>query len=270
MTKRLAAMGQEKYQGLAGNGHFNGVLKTWTGELSIPLRWRKPRLVFVNSMSDLFHKDVPFEFIAKCFAVMALAERHTFQILTKRPERAAEFLEWVKLQWPKLFPHGVPDYAMDANAVLQFLSDEEAGCEVSAEVDAPAWPLPNVWLGTSVEDQANVELDEVEAIEDYIATELERLGYDPDTVEVRIPTAIASDWYRKATNDFKIANVAVGRRLGQMIGEGQIHRLAKDPSHKHGRAFIWTGANWEPFIEMKDDLLERIEDHRSNDWRGKR
>ena len=117
--------------------------------------------------------------------------------------------------------------------------------------------------------QANVELDEVEAIEDYFATELERLGYNPDTDEVRIPTAIAAEWYRKATNDFKIANVAVGRRLGQMIGEGQIHRLAKNPSHKHGRAFIWTGVNWEPFVEMKDDLLERIEDHRSNDWRGK-
>src|ERR1039458_7399330 len=58
--------------------------------LRMPLRRKKPTVYFVNSMSDLFHPDVPFEFVDKVFAVMALCERHTFQVLTKRPERMAE------------------------------------------------------------------------------------------------------------------------------------------------------------------------------------
>ncbi len=60
--------------------------------LEDPLHWKKPRMVFVNSMSDLFHEDVPDEFIDKVFAVMALCPQHTFQVLTKRPERMLEVL----------------------------------------------------------------------------------------------------------------------------------------------------------------------------------
>jgi protein gp37 len=79
--------------------------------LTEPLRWKTPRRVFVNSMSDLFHEQTPDDFIDKVFAVMAKADRHTFQILTKRPERMREYAK----TW------GVP-------------------------------PMPNIWLGTSVED----------------------------------------------------------------------------------------------------------------------
>ena len=66
--------------------------------LGQPLRWRRPRLVFVNSMSDLFHEEVPFEFIDRVWAVMAEASRHTFQVLTKRPEVARE--------WADRYPQG--------------------------------------------------------------------------------------------------------------------------------------------------------------------
>ncbi len=69
--------------------------------LDQPLRWKKPRLIFVNSMSDLFHEDVPDVFIDKVFAVMALAEQHVFQVLTKRPKRMLAYLtsknEWILL-----------------------------------------------------------------------------------------------------------------------------------------------------------------------------
>lgn len=65
-------------------------LKLWPGRLSYPLRWKKPRRIFVNSMSDLFHKDVPDDFIISVFEVMALAHWHTFQVLTKRPNRMAQ------------------------------------------------------------------------------------------------------------------------------------------------------------------------------------
>jgi protein gp37 len=153
MTKRLAAMGQEKYQGLTTDKHFNGVMKTHPSTLDIPVRWKKPRKIFVNSMSDLFHKDVPFVFIAKVFAVMALTPRHTYQVLTKRPERAIEFFKWLETQWAQLFPIGPPDEVIDANVVLQFVSDAEVGCQVSDDVAAEPWPLPNVWLGVSTGTQ---------------------------------------------------------------------------------------------------------------------
>jgi protein gp37 len=92
--------------------------------LNDPLSWRKPSKVFVNSVSDLFHEDVPDSYIAQVFITMAEAERHTFQVLTKRPERM--------LRW---FTEYLPD-----------------AC--SGESPAPVWPLPNVWLGVSVENQA--------------------------------------------------------------------------------------------------------------------
>lgn len=117
----------------AGTPQFpNGFGVTLRPErLDEPLHWRKPRRVFVNSMSDLFHADIPDEFIAKVFVTMARAPRHTFQILTKRPGRMRSLL------------------ADDPQKLLEALADEEMA---AALYDAP-WPLPNVWLGVSAEDQ---------------------------------------------------------------------------------------------------------------------
>lgn len=150
MTKRLAAMGQAKYSGLVNvsKNHFNGVVKCHEDALTIPLKWRKPQRIFVNSMSDLFHKDVPFEFIDKVFAVMALAPQHTFQILTKRPERMAEYFE------------------INKSAVTLFIDrapscDNGKWCDLARHMSLRpgfrCFPLPNVWLGTSVENQATAE-----------------------------------------------------------------------------------------------------------------
>lgn len=97
--------------------------------LDQPLRWKRPRKVFVNSMSDLFHKDVPDDYIARVFAVMALAPQHTFQVLTKRPGRMRSLL-----------------------SSEHFESDVFLATEGRFEGYFP-WPLPNVWLGTSVENQ---------------------------------------------------------------------------------------------------------------------
>jgi protein gp37 len=91
MALRLRAMGQPRYR--------NGFRITLQEDVvDLPLRWRKPRKIFVNSMSDLFHRDVPVEFISRCFDVMRRAAQHTFQVLTKRPERAAEMAH--QLPWP--------------------------------------------------------------------------------------------------------------------------------------------------------------------------
>ncbi len=92
MAKRLKAMGQDRYRNAFRLTLQPDVVRT-------PLRWRRPRMIFVNSMSDLFHKDVPAEFIIRCFAVMEEASQHTFQVLTKRPERAAAMARM--LPWPE-------------------------------------------------------------------------------------------------------------------------------------------------------------------------
>jgi len=125
MAKRLQAMGQEKYK--------NGFRLTLHSEvLEEPLSWAKPQMIFVNSMSDLFHKDVPFEFVQRVFSVMCRAYWHTFQILTKRAERLAELDK--DLYWPDNVWMGVSvenadyQYRIDllrgTNAKVKFLSLE--------------------------------------------------------------------------------------------------------------------------------------------------
>lgn len=91
MARRLQAMGQARYRdGFA--------LKVHEDLIDLPLHWRRPRLIFVNSMSDLFHGDVPLEFIQRVFATMEKADWHTFQILTKRADRLKEVA--ASLPWP--------------------------------------------------------------------------------------------------------------------------------------------------------------------------
>jgi protein gp37 len=95
LAKRLRAMGQRRYR--------NGFKVTLHPEaLNEPYRWKKPRIIFVNSMSDLFHEEIPFEFIQDVFSVMSDNNRHTFQILTKRSERLCELaplLDWPQNVW---------------------------------------------------------------------------------------------------------------------------------------------------------------------------
>lgn len=97
MAFRLEAMGVEKYAGLTrksgGRTVWKGVVNEDHNSLSIPRGWKKPRKIFVNSMSDLFHPQVSMEFIAKVWEVMADTPRHSYQILTKRPDRMAEFTQ---------------------------------------------------------------------------------------------------------------------------------------------------------------------------------
>lgn len=96
MAARLEAMGVEKYKGLTRK---SGERYVWTGKmaldenaLGVPHRWRNPRKIFVNSMSDMFHDAVPADFIRRVWEVMEATPRHTYQILTKRPDRMAEVL----------------------------------------------------------------------------------------------------------------------------------------------------------------------------------
>lgn len=140
----------------------------WTGEvrllperLAAPLSWRKPRKVFVDSMSDLFHVDVPFEYIAAVFGVMAASRQHTYQVLTKRPERAREWFAWLASERERRLAEAPPrDPALppfeltprDVCAQAARAHGMSVGALPSA-YNGP-WPLPNVWIGTSCENQA--------------------------------------------------------------------------------------------------------------------
>lgn len=127
------------YEGLAKDGKFTGEVRLLPDRLDQPLRWRKPRLVFVNSMSDLFHDDVPDEFIAQVFAVMARAPQHIFQVLTKRPARMARWVNRV---------------AKDPGGWITHNGEWTSAYGGTGIIVSPdEWPLPNVWLGTSVENQ---------------------------------------------------------------------------------------------------------------------
>jgi protein gp37 len=124
---RLA--GKTGYPGLPWtpeNAEANVVLRP--ERLRKPLSWKEPRRVFVNSMSDLFHELVPPEYIDQVFAVMARAPQHTFQVLTKRPERMPGYL----------VGDGITRRPWIALAAQMNIDDR--------------WPLPNVWLGTSIEN----------------------------------------------------------------------------------------------------------------------
>jgi len=117
MHKRLQGMGQPKYK-----RDFNKGVMMHDDALDYPLTIKKPTMFFVNSMSDLFHDDVTFEFIDKVFATMAATPQHTYQVLTKRAEIMKDYFAWKQLVWRNNYQ-----------------------------------PLPNVWLGVSCEDQTTAD-----------------------------------------------------------------------------------------------------------------
>jgi protein gp37 len=114
------------------NAEQNVILRP--DRLNQPLRWKRPRMVFVNSMSDLFHEQVPDHFIQDVFAVMSLAHQHTFQVLTKRPERMRDLI---------------------ASESFQRFVDDAIGERAPGSLWG-SWPLRNVWLGTSIENRRYV------------------------------------------------------------------------------------------------------------------
>jgi protein gp37 len=176
---RFSGPGQP-YAGLvrktSGGWRWTGEVRLIAQELETPLHWTKPRRIFVNSMSDLFHESVSEDLIDAILAVMALAPRHTFQVLTKRPAR---MMAYMTERWPPALaqsltlsgmrldrpaePHGADRHRQILNAAERLLHGPLGEQKRFWTPDgsplshAQSWPLPNVWLGTSVEDQATAE-----------------------------------------------------------------------------------------------------------------
>src|SRR5215208_5273757 len=123
----------ERFRGVPGHPYEQGFdLRLWPQRLDLPLQWKKPRRIFVNSMSDLFDKDVPDDFVRRVFDTMVRADRHTYQILTKRPQRLARLGQ--SLPWPPHIWIGVSvesnayawraDYLRRVPAAVRFISAE--------------------------------------------------------------------------------------------------------------------------------------------------
>ncbi|HZQ06054.1 MAG TPA: phage Gp37/Gp68 family protein [Anaerolineae bacterium] len=119
----------------AQNAKENVIIKE--NKLELPLKWKEPRRIFVNSLSDLFHEQVPDVIIDRAFAVMALCPQHTFQILTKRPMRMLEYFSAGDDLWGERWV--------------------EPQMELVGECEPTVFPLRNVWLGVSVEDQRRAD-----------------------------------------------------------------------------------------------------------------
>lgn len=124
-------------------------------QLAVPLRWKRPRRIFCSSMTDIFHESLANEEIAAMFGVMAACPQHTFQCLTKRPKRMREWFAWVSADKPE--HQAAVDCYHDADELLEGRMPVTLGL---------IWPLPNVWIGTSVEDQDAAD----ERIPDLLAT----------------------------------------------------------------------------------------------------
>jgi protein gp37 len=169
MASRFCQPG-EQFDGLVGKfseddaayvgDKFNGSIRFYPDRLEKLFKWRKPRRIFLSSMGDLFHEGVTNEQIAAAFGVVAATPRHTYMILTKRPERMAEWFKWLdsqKSKWPD------PKEQMQCDWRIHMLA--QAAWDVThydGEIGLPEeFPISNLWIGVSVEDQpiADVRLE---------------------------------------------------------------------------------------------------------------
>ena len=129
---------------------WNGTVRTLPERLGKPLSWKKAQMVFVNSMSDLFHPSVPFEFVAAVFGVMAATPQHTYQVLTKRPKRAREFFAW-------LSANGGSEGREVEKCVGILEGMDGVDWDRVEHPIAGTWPLPNVHLGVSAGRQETAD-----------------------------------------------------------------------------------------------------------------
>jgi len=177
MAARLEAMSVEKYGGLTRR---SGARTVWTGKirleekaLSVPLSWMKPRRIFVNSMSDLFHDAVPAEFIKRVWEVMAETPRHTYQILTKRPARMAKVTSklpvldnvWLGTSVENSDYLTRIDDLRRVTATVRFVSFEPLlGSVATANLDGINWAIVGGESGPKARPMLELWVDEIEAM----------------------------------------------------------------------------------------------------------
>lgn len=169
----------ERWEGIQGHPYELGFKpRLVPDKLGDPMSWRAPRRVFVNSMSDLFLDEVPNEYIAAVFGVMAACPQHTFQVLTKRAERMRQWFEWAEKRGNdglSMFPDDPLAWRIGQMLAWTLrktagIDGQRPGTRTSGWKDfdprRQPWPLPNVWMGVSVEDQKAAD----ERIPELLAT----------------------------------------------------------------------------------------------------
>jgi protein gp37 len=220
MAARIERMTPESHY--AGTTRIMNGKPVWTGALKQapdetllkPLRWKKPRRIFVNSMSDLFHESVPDEWLDRIFAVMALAHWHTFQVLTKRPSRMRDYLK--DRETPKRIADQITDISIDTHISEDMRPIIVAGPSHAPFVTLANWRLPNVWLGVTAEDQRHAD----ERIFDLLSTPaaVRFVSCEPTLGAIRLD-------HLHAPNDRDIYNGLTGvshdRKTGCIVAEGQ-------------------------------------------------
>jgi protein gp37 len=177
MAARLDAMGMDKYRGLTrksgGRAKWTGKVRLDRAALDVPGKWRRPRRIFVNSMSDLFHDAVPAKFIAEVWKVMAGTPQHTYQILTKRPERMAEVtakLQKLRNVWLGTSVESSEylnriDSLRNVNAVVRFVSFEPLlGSVAAADLHDIHWAIVGGESGPRARPMKVEWVDEIEAV----------------------------------------------------------------------------------------------------------
>ncbi len=188
----------------------------WNGEvrfnedwLTQPLRWKKPRRIFVAAHGDLFHENIPDEWVDRIFAVMALCPQHIFQVLTKRPDRMRDYMNGVFFdltgdeplsRWRAASEH--LNWFIDAPGDLPYMGHLWKGSH---------FPAPNVWLGTSVEDQQRAD-ERIPLLLDTPAA-LRWVSYEPALGPVdfrRFFRQPASGIYLPAVRGLRIVDSAAG------------------------------------------------------------
>jgi protein gp37 len=214
---------------------WSGVVRLVPEHLGDPLRWKKPRRIFVNSMSDMFHENLTNEQIAAVFGVMAAAPQHTFQVLTKRARRMREWFEWFREEWradelngdriDRLATWAADELGDGSEGDQERWFERVRGMIQDAhgfQRDVP-WPLQNVWIGVSVENQAAAD----ERIPELLAT----------------PAAV-----RFLSCEPLIGPVDLRRRLGQRTTckeHGEDVRVDEDGCCATcGLDALWYGVDW--------------------------
>lgn len=211
--------------------------------LDQPIRWKKPRMIFVNSMSDLFHESIPDDFIDKVFAVMALAEHHIFQILTKRPERMRDYLNTPE-RMDIIGNKSIPAIRSDCFGILE-------------------WPLPNVWIGVSAENQetANARIPflmDTQAAVRWISAEplLGPIDFEDVPIGMNGPLRPYSE-----TKAPKVDWVVVGGESGpdaRPMHYDWVNSIQTQCIQANVPFFFKQWGEWLPVNEMTEDLMRSL------------
>lgn len=255
----LAGSRLRNHPSRAGLTRVTGGRAKWTGEVRLneqwldqPLKWTRPRMIFVCAHGDLFHESVPDEWIDRVFAVMALCPQHTFQVLTKRPDRARAYL-----QSGSEFSIGQEAYAISTTDA-QRGQLEAFGNEEEPNITPKTWPLPNVWLGTSASDQASADKRIPELLACPVAVRFVSLEPLLGPVDLTRWSGIEGDG---GSMGFGLDWVIVGGESGTHARS--MHpdwaRGVRDQCVAAGVAFFfkqWGG--WAPFDVMQADDLPQL------------